>query len=381
MGTGHAISRLGTYFRNKNGTLIVLCADTPFISAKTLKSLLKKHHNSQSKVTVLTCRIKNPTGYGRVVKENGEINKIVEELDAGPDEKNINEINTGIYCFETGALFSALKNVKTYNKKKEYYLTDVIAILHSKGIKTSSFLMENEDEIRGINTKIDLAWAEQYKRKEILNKHMLSGVTIIDPDTTFISENTRIGADTVIHPFSTIEGENIIGKSCHLGPQVKIKNCKIGNESEIFFSVINESVIKNKIKIGPFTHIRPQTKVNNEAHLGSFVEIKKSSIGKETKIGHLSYLGDSIIGNKVNIGAGTIACNYDGIKKHQTIIEDDVFIGSDSQLVAPVKIGKKALIGAGSTITKNVPAYSLSLSRTKQTIIKDWANKKFKKKK
>ncbi|MDD5772581.1 MAG: bifunctional UDP-N-acetylglucosamine diphosphorylase/glucosamine-1-phosphate N-acetyltransferase GlmU [bacterium] len=381
LGTGHAINQLETYFKDQNGTLIVLCADTPFISVKTLKGLLKQHHNSRSSATVLTCRIKNPAGYGRIVKKNGEILKIVEELDADPDEKNIDEINSGIYCFETDALFKALKNVQTNNKKKEYYLTDVIAILHSKGLKTSSFLITNEDEIRGINTKVDLAWAEKYKRKEILNKLMLSGITIIDPDTTFISENTRIGADTVIYPFSIIEGENIIGKNCSLGPQIKIKNCKIGNESEIFFSVINESVIKDKIRIGPFTNIRPQTVVNNEAHLGSFVEVKKSFIGKKTKIGHLSYLGDSIIGNEVNIGAGTITCNYDGIKKYQTIIENDAFIGSDSQLVAPVKVGKGALIGAGSTITKNVPAFSLSLSRMKQINIENGANKKFKNKK
>lgn len=275
LGTGHAINQLANYFKGKNNTLIVLCADTPFISTNTLKNLLKQHYNSRSKATVLTCRIKNPKGYGRIVKENGEIKKIIEELDAGPNEKKIDEINTGIYCFETDALFKALKSVKTHNKKKEYYLTDVITILHSKGFKTSSFLITNENEIRGINTKIDLAWAEKYKRKEILSKHMLSGVTIIDPDTTFISENTKIGADTVIYPFSMIEGENIIGKKCSLGPQIKIKNCKIGNGSEIFFSVINESTIKDKTKIGPFTHIRPQTIIDNEAHLGSFVEIKK----------------------------------------------------------------------------------------------------------
>jgi bifunctional UDP-N-acetylglucosamine pyrophosphorylase/glucosamine-1-phosphate N-acetyltransferase len=377
LGTGHAINQLDTYFKNQNDTLMVLCADTPFIPVKTLQNLLKQHYNSRSSATVLTCRIKNPTGYGRIVKENGEIRKIVEELDADPYEKNIDEINTGIYCFETDALFKALKSVRTNNKKREYYLTDVVAILHSKGLKTSSFLITNENEVRGINTRIDLAWAEKYKQKEILNKLMLSGVTIIDPDTTFISGNTKIGADTVIYPFSTIEGENIIGKNCYLGPQIKIKNCKIGNESEIFFSVINESVIKDKIRIGPFTHIRPQTIVSNEAHLGSFVEVKKTFIGKKTKIGHLSYLGDSIIGDEVNIGAGTITCNYDGIKKNQTIIENDAFIGSDSQLVAPVKIGKGALIGAGSTITKNVPDYALSLSRTKQINIADGAKRKF----
>ncbi|MEW6086924.1 MAG: bifunctional UDP-N-acetylglucosamine diphosphorylase/glucosamine-1-phosphate N-acetyltransferase GlmU [bacterium] len=381
LGTGHAISQLGSYFKNKNGTLTVLCADTPFISADTLKNLLKQHQNSQASVTVLTCRLKNPFGYGRIVKENGKIKKIVEELDALPGEKNIDEINTGIYCFETNALFRALKNIRADNNKKEYYLTDVIEILNSRGHNISTFLINNENEIRGINTKIDLAWAENYKRKKILDRLMLSGITITDPGTTFISENTKIGTDTIIYPFSIIEGKNIIGKNCSLGPQVKIKNCIIGNRSEIFFSVLKESTIKDKTTIGPFTHIRPRSIIDNDSHIGSFVEVKKTSVGKKTKIGHLSYLGDSIIGNNVNIGAGTITCNYDGIKKYQTTVGDNAFIGSDSQLIAPVKIGKGSLIGAGSTITKDVPSNALSLSRIKQVNIADGAKRKFKSKK
>lgn len=376
LGTGHAVNRLSGYFKGKSSCLMVLCADTPFISKNTLKNLLEQHQNSCSSATVLTCRLKDPTDYGRIIKENGNVKKIVEELDATSDEKNINEVNTGIYCFETDALFSSLKNIRTNNKKKEYYLTDVIEILYSKGLKTSSFLMTNEDEIRGINTKIDLAWAENYKRREILNRFMLSGTTIIDPETTFISEDTEIGVDTVIHPFSLLEGKNIIGKNCSLGPQIKIKDCEIGNQNNIFFSVVSETVIKDKTTIGPFAHIRPQTTIENEAHIGSFVEAKKSFIGKKTKVGHLSYLGDCIIGNEVNIGAGTITCNYDGIKKHQTIIENGAFIGSDSQLVAPVQIGKGALVGAGSTITKNVPAHALALSRTQQTNIINGAKRR-----
>lgn len=376
LGTGHAVNQLADYFKNQAGTLIVLCADAPFISKNTLKNLLEQHQNSNASATVLTCRLKDPTDYGRIVKENGDVKKIVEELDTTADEKNIDEVNTGMYCFETDALFSSLKNISTNNKKKEYYLTDVIEILHSKGFKTSSFLMTNEDEIRGINTKIDLAWAENYKRKEILNRFMLSGVTIIDPAATFISEDTEIGVDTVIHPFSLLEGKNIIGKNCSLGPQIKIKDCEIGNQSNIFFSVVSESVIKDKITIGPFAHIRPQTTIENEAHIGSFVETKKSFIGKKTKVGHLSYLGDCVIGNEVNIGAGTITCNYDGIKKHQTKIENGAFIGSDSQLVAPVKIGNGALVGAGSTITKDVPAHALALSRIQQTNIINGAKRR-----
>lgn len=376
LGTGHAVNRLSGYFKGKSSCLMVLCADTPFISKNTLKNLLEQHQNSCSSATVLTCRLKDPTDYGRIIKENGNVKKIVEELDATADEKNIDEVNTGIYCFETDALFSSLKNIRTNNKKKEYYLTDVIEILYSKGLKTSSFLMTNEDEIHGINTRVDLAWAENYKRREILNRFMLSGTTIIDPETTFISEDTEIGADTVIHPFSLLEGKNIIGKNCSLGPQIKIKDCEIGNQNNIFFSVVGETVIKDKTTIGPFAHIRPQTTIENEAHIGSFVEAKKSFIGKKTKVGHLSYLGDCIIGNEVNIGAGTITCNYDGIKKHQTIIENGAFIGSDSQLVAPVQIGKGALVGAGSTITKNVPTHALALSRTQQTNIINGAKRR-----
>lgn len=379
LGTGHAVNQLSSYFENPpggNACLIVLCADTPFISKNTLKNLLEQHQNSNASATVLTCRLKDPTDYGRIVKENGDVKKIVEELDASPDEKNIDEVNTGIYCFETNVLFSSLKNIQTNNKKREYYLTDVIEILHSRGLKTSSLLTTNEDEIRGINTKIDLAWAENYKRKELLNRFMLSGVTIVDPATTFISEDTEIGVDTVIHPFSLLEGKNIIGKNCSLGPQIKIKDCEIGNQSNIFFSVVSESIIKDKTTIGPFAHIRPQTTIENETHIGSFVETKKSFIGKKTKVGHLSYLGDCVIGNEVNIGAGTITCNYDGIKKHQTKIENGAFIGSDSQLVAPVKIGNGALVGAGSTITKDVPAHALALSRTQQTNIINGAKRR-----
>lgn len=376
LGTGHAVHQLNSHLKNETACLMVLCADVPFISKGTLENLLRQHQSSNGSATVLTCRLKNPTDYGRIIKENGNVKKIVEELDASPDEKNIDEVNTGIYCFETDALFSSLKNISTNNKKREYYLTDVIEILHSRGLKTSSFLMTNEDEVRGINTKIDLAWAENYKRKEILNRFMLSGVTIIDPATTFISEDTKIGADTVIYPFSTIEGKNTIGKNCSLGPQVKIKDCEIGNQNNIFFSVVSESIIKDKTTIGPFAHIRPQTTIENEVHIGSFVEAKKSFIGEKTKVGHLSYLGDCIIGNKVNIGAGTITCNYDGIKKHPTTIENNAFIGSDSQLVAPVKIGNGALVGAGSTITKDVPAHALALSRTQQTNIINGAKRR-----
>ncbi|MCL6473147.1 MAG: bifunctional UDP-N-acetylglucosamine diphosphorylase/glucosamine-1-phosphate N-acetyltransferase GlmU [Firmicutes bacterium] len=377
LGTGHAVAQVEQVLEGFDGVVIVLSGDTPLIRAQTLEKLLEMHLSSGAAATIITSQMDNPSGYGRIVRSpEGTVLSIIEEKDATDEERAITEVNTGTYCFNKEKLFSALKRVKSDNKQGEFYLTDVIGILRDQGEKVMASRIDDPSEVMGVNNRAQLAEAEKEMRRRINEELMLSGVTIIDPDTTYISAKVEIGKDTIIHPMTFISGKTKIGEGCNIGPMSRLIDCKIGNNVLIENSVVRQSIIEDGASIGPFSHIRPETLVRAGAKIGGFVEVKKSEIGRGSKVPHLSYLGDTEVGDCVNIGAGTITCNYDGTDKHKTVIEDEAFIGSDTMLVAPVKVGKGSYTGAGSVITKDVPADSLAVERSEQLIVDNWAKKK-----
>lgn len=383
LGTAHAVMQAKDVLKDFRGNILVLSGDVPLLKKKTIARLLKKHDKSKAVVTVLTARVPDPFGYGRVIrKKDSSIEKIVEEGDATKREKSINEINSGVYCFKKDFLFNTLKAIKRENVQKEFYLTDIIEIARKSGLPVNALLADDFNEIMGINTRVELANIEQMMRKNILSKLMLKGVSIIDPSSTFIDSTVNIGKDTIIYPHTQIYGNTKIGEDCIILSHSVIINSSIGHSVEIKgFVFITESIIGNNAKIGPFSHFRPETVLKEGVKIGNFVEIKKSVIGMGSKAPHLTYIGDSTIGKKVNIGAGTITCNYDGSDKHQTIINDEVFVGSDTQFIAPIKVGKGAVIAAGTTVTKDVPPYSLTLSRAEQINKENWVLQKIKKEK
>jgi bifunctional UDP-N-acetylglucosamine pyrophosphorylase / glucosamine-1-phosphate N-acetyltransferase len=376
-GTAHAVMSSRRELDGYEGTVVILYGDSPLIRHETLSKFINAHKKSKSSLSILTAEVSNPFGYGRIIRnDRGEVTDIVEEKDATPEQRSLNEINSGIYCVETGFLWKALDQIDKKNNQKEFYLTDIVGIASRSGLKVNGFNFNVEEEIIGINNRIELSHAEELMRRRINEKLMLSGVTILDPAQTYISPQVSIGIDTVVYPQSFIYGKTKIGKRCKIGPSVWIEDTEINNDSSIKFSSYMEKVfIGANVVIGPFAHLRPGSELMDRAKIGNFVEVKKSKIGISSKVQHLSYVGDATVGERVNIGAGTITCNYDGLHKHQTIIEDDVFIGSDTMLVAPVKIGRGATTGAGSTITKDVEPESLAVGRAKQVTIKNWKRK------
>ncbi|MFJ7756186.1 bifunctional UDP-N-acetylglucosamine diphosphorylase/glucosamine-1-phosphate N-acetyltransferase GlmU [Peribacillus muralis] len=381
LGTAHAVMQAEDVLSGKSGTTLVICGDTPLIKAETMEELIALHERSQAKATILTAYADNPTGYGRVLRgEGGLVEKIVEHKDASDDERYVKEINTGTYCFDNQALFSALKKVSNENVQGEYYLPDVIEILKQEGETVTAFQSSDFEETLGVNDRVALSQAEQILRKRINESHMRNGVTIIDPLTTFIEADVQIGQDTVINPGSCIKGNSVIGQDCLIGPNTEICDCEIGDGTEIFQSVVHESRIGSAVKIGPFAHVRPHSEIHDSVKIGNFVEIKKAVFGNGSKASHLSYIGDAEVGENVNIGCGSITVNYDGKNKHLTKIEDNVFIGCNSNLVAPVTIGEGAYVAAGSTITQDVPQEALSVARARQVNKEDYVkNLKFNK--
>ncbi|WLR41924.1 bifunctional UDP-N-acetylglucosamine diphosphorylase/glucosamine-1-phosphate N-acetyltransferase GlmU [Bacillus carboniphilus] len=367
LGTAHAVMQTSEFLKGKKGTTIVLCGDTPLITAETISQLIGLHEKTKAKATVLTAIAKDPTGYGRIIRDNeGNVGKIVEHKDANEEELKVSEINTGTYCFDNEVLFDTLTKVKNDNAQGEYYLPDVIEILFKSNEKVSAFATNNFEETLGVNDRVALSQAEKYMKDRINRKHMKNGVTIIDPNQTYISDSVEVGKDTVIYPGTIIKGQTSIGEGCQVGPNSEIANSTIGNGTVIKQSVVHESEIKDQAVIGPFAHIRPSSFIDKNVKIGNFVEVKKSDIGSDSKVSHLSYIGDAEVGTNVNIGCGTITVNYDGKAKHLTKIEDDAFIGCNSNLIAPVKIGNKSTVAAGSTITEDVPANSLSIARSRQ---------------
>ena len=377
LGTGHAVMQGENHLSHDIKTVIVLCGDTPLLTGSTLKKLLEHHQVTKAAATILSAMIYDPTNYGRIVRTPaGVVSKIVEEKDASASEKNIKEINSGTYCFNKDLLFKALSEVTPENKQGEYYLTDVIEIMVKNKQKVEAIAVEDSAEIIGINNRIQLAEAEKVIRTRVNQRLMLEGVTIVDPEVTYIETSVKIGIDTIVHPFCHLKGDTIIGEDCEIGPSVTLENTFVDNATHIRNSIAIDAEIGSNCTIGPFSYLRPGTKLADSVKIGDFVEIKKTFVDKNSKIPHLSYIGDCIIGENVNVGAGTITCNYDGKDKWQTILEDGSFIGSNTNLVAPVTIGKNATIGAGSTITVNVPDDALAIARQKQRNILNWTEKK-----
>jgi bifunctional UDP-N-acetylglucosamine pyrophosphorylase / glucosamine-1-phosphate N-acetyltransferase len=376
LGTAHAVMQAQEGLEGKEGITIVVCGDTPLIKAETMESLFKHHRELSAKATILTARIDDPAGYGRIIRnEKGLVEKIVEHKDATEAEREINEINTGTYCFDNAALFEALKKVSNDNVQGEYYLPDVVEILKNQGEVVTAFQTNDLEETLGVNDRVALAEAERIMRSRINESHMRNGVTIIDPANTYIEADVVIGQDTIILPGTILKGRTVIGAECQIGPNSEIDTCEVGNETVIRQSAAYNSSIGSLVNIGPFAHIRPDSAISDEVKIGNFVEIKKAVFGKGSKASHLSYIGDAEVGNDVNIGCGSITVNYDGKNKFLTKIEDGVFIGCNSNLVAPVTVGKGAYVAAGSTITKDVPGNALSIARSQQVNKENYVDK------
>ena len=377
LGTGHAVLSAREKFETSEGTVLILCGDTPLLTAELLKKFVAAHEISNCAATVLTAKMPNPQGYGRVIhEEDGTFQKIVEDKDATEDEKKIREVNAGVYCFDVKKLFGALEHVTNDNAQGEYYLPDVLPILKSDGEKIFTFTADYCDETIGINSREQLAAAERILRQRKTLELMNNGVTIEDPHTTFIDVDVTIGQDTIIKPNTYLEGNTIIGSDCEIGPNVRFVNMKVGDNVTAQFSYCHDAEINSNVTLGPYVHIRPGTKVGDKVKIGNFVEIKNSNIGKGTKLPHLQYIGDSDVGENVNIGCGTVTCNYDGKTKYRTKIGDNVFVGCNTNLVAPVKVENGAYIAAGSTITKDVPKNNLAIARARQTNIENWTDKR-----
>lgn len=372
LGTGHAIKQAKEKLAGYDGDVMVLCGDTPLLRAETLKNLYAYHKTKGATTTILTSIYENPFGYGRIVKDNGRVTSIIEEKEASSEVKRIKEVNAGVYCFDSKELFKALDKITNNNDKGEYYLTDVIGIQVAEGKLIEAFILEDNVEILGINSKVELSQAGKVLRDRKNAQLMEDGVILIDPANTYIEEGVVIGRDTIIYPGSLIQGKTEIGENCKVLGNSRIIDCEIKNNVIIESSVLEESKIEDRVTIGPFAHLRPKTHLKEDVHIGNFVETKKSTLEKGVKAGHLSYLGDATIGEKTNIGAGTITCNYDGKNKFKTIIGKNVFIGSDTMLVAPLEIGEGATTAAGSTITKDVPKNGLGIGRSKQVIKENW---------
>jgi len=376
-GTGDALKSAMPALKNFKGTVIVLNGDTPLIQPQTIKRLLLLHQQKHNAISVLSFHAEDPKGYGRVVRDGtGKFLAIVEEKDADKSQKKINEVNSGLYAINHDA-FTLLDRLSMNKQKGEYYLTDIISLSLKQGLRTSAFAIGEETEFMGVNTREELLRASEVMRQGIVRNCISSGVNLLDPASVFIHPHASIGRDTTIYPNVFIETGARIGRNVTIYPNVRILRSIIDDYAVIKDStVIEDAHVSTHAIVGPFAHIRPGTDIGAYAKIGNFVELKKAVIGKGAKASHLSYLGDAVIGRDVNIGAGTITCNYDGVNKHQTIIGDNVFVGSDLQFVAPVKIGNGAYIGAGSTITKDVLPGSLAVSRTEQRNIKNWAKKK-----
>ncbi|APT76570.1 bifunctional N-acetylglucosamine-1-phosphate uridyltransferase/glucosamine-1-phosphate acetyltransferase [Marinitoga sp. 1137] len=367
LGTGHAVMSAEEFLNDED--ILILYGDTPLITASTLSKLIDKHKNTNADATILTAILDNPAGYGRIVKdENGKFINIVEDADASEEEKKIKEINSGFVIFKGDKLKNALKELKPNNNQGEYYLTDVPKMLEN----VETYVLEDFSEALGINNRIQLANAEKILRKRILENLMLNGVTITDPDTVYIGPDVKIGQDTIIYPMTFIYGKTEIGEDCEIGPMTRINNCQIGNNVKILRSECEDAIVKDNVSVGPYSRLRTGTVLNEKVKIGNYVETKKTIVGKGSKAQHLTYLGDATIGEDVNIGAGTITCNYDGKNKHKTFIGDRVFVGSNTALVAPVKIENDVLIGAGSTITEDIPEGSLALGRARQVTKENW---------
>lgn len=379
-GTGHAVLQAAALVEGGRHVLI-LSGDVPLTRPETLRRLLDEHERSQNALTLLTMKLDDPGLYGRVVRDATDaVTRIVEARDASEEEKRIDEVNAGIYVFDGRRLFDNLRNLSTHNAQGEYYLTDLLVVLRNAGMSVGAVIADDPIEALGVNSRADLASVEGEIQRRVIAKLMSEGVTFRNPATVVIDSTVAIGNDTVVYPFVSIEGKTTIGSRCVIEPGVHLTDVTAGNDVHLKTGTVAENAdIGDEASVGPYAHLRPGTRLGRHVKIGNFVETKKAVFGEGAKASHLSYIGDAEVGADANIGAGTITCNYDGVNKHKTVIEDGAFIGSDTQLVAPVRIGKGAYVGAGSTITKDVPPEALALSRTPQRVIEGWATRKKKK--
>ena len=377
LGTAHAMTCTRPVLDGRTGTVVLLSGDVPQISGRTLEALVARHAASAAAATVVTAIVDDPHGYGRIVREHGEMTRIVEQRDATPPEQAIREINAGIYAFALDGLFDALSGVAAGNAQGEYYLPDLVAIHRRNGRAVATITVENPDEIHGINSRRELAAVGRTMRQTKNDELMAAGVTIEDPATTYVDLDVTVGPDTVIHPGVSLQGTTTIGTGCEIHSGVRLVNARLGDGVTVYdHSLVTDSVIESRASVGPFAHLRQHANVGEGAKVGNFVEMKKTTLGPRSKSMHLTYLGDAVIGADVNIGAGTITCNYDGVKKHTTTIEAGAFVGSDTQLIAPVTVGAGAYVGSGTTLRESVPPGALAVSAGKQRNIEGWVERK-----
>jgi len=361
-GTGDAVMAAQSQLEDSDPLVLILSGDVPLIRQATLEDFISQHRTSKAACSILSVRLENPTGYGRIVRDdNNSFLRIVEQKDASAEEQTLKEINSGIYCFEARKLFAALKRVEPSNQQGEYYLTDVPQILLTGGEKVNVYVHDNAREVSGVNTRAELAEFENLMRRGTIRKLMVDdGVTFLDPSHAYVSAEAKVGRDCVIYPGVSIEGKSIIGEGCEIRSGTRITNSRLGNNVVVKdHCVVIDSEIQSNCAVGPFAHLRMNTILEEGSVVGNFVEAKKSRLGRRSKAMHLTYLGDATIGENTNIGAGTVTCNYDGKDKHPTVIEDDVRIGSDTMLVAPVRVGKGSVTAAGSVVTEDVPPHTL----------------------
>lgn len=367
LGTAHAVQQAAYYLSEREGNTLVVCGDTPLLTGETLQKLFAHHEKTNSKATILTAIAPDSTSYGRIIRnDDNEVERIVEEKDASESEKAIKEINTGTYVFDNQMLFETLKKVDNNNNQGEYYLPDVIELLREAKENVSAYIMNDFDEAIGINDRIALSKAQSLMSQRINHSHMRNGVTFINPDTTYIEVEVTIGADSVIEGGVQLKGHTQLGQRVQVGSQSEIIDSQIADDVLIRQSVIENSQIASKATLGPFAHLRPNSFISEGVHIGNFVEVKNSRVGKNTRAGHLAYIGDATLGENVNVGCGVIFCNYDGKKKHHSTVGNDSFIGSNTNIVSPVNIGKRTVIAAGSTIIKDVADEELAISRAEQ---------------
>jgi len=381
-GTGHAVMCAAKALKGFNGDVLILSGDVPLLTASTVKGLFRVYRKDRNTALgLITTILDDPGGYGRVLRdERGAVAAVVEDKDATPEQRSISEVNAGTYLVDSSFLLKNIRRLKKENVQGEYYLPDLVGMAVRRGRGVTALTHLDPAEVMGVNNRVELARASRVMRLRVLEGLMLSGVTVIDPDTTYITYGVKVGPDTTIHPSAHISGDTAIGTDCVIEQGAVIRDSAIGARSVIkSYSVIEESAIGRDVAIGPFARLRPRNRIADGARIGNFVEVKKTTMGRSSKANHLTYLGDSVIGSGVNIGAGTITCNYDGARKHTTRIDDGAFIGSDSQLIAPVRVGRKAYVGSGTTVTKDVPPGALVLSRAEEKVVKGWVKKRFKK--
>ncbi|SEP06171.1 bifunctional UDP-N-acetylglucosamine diphosphorylase/glucosamine-1-phosphate N-acetyltransferase GlmU [Paenibacillus sp. OV219] len=376
LGTGHAVQMAEPLLGEEAGTTVILYGDTPLVTSGTIQSLLDIHTKNEAAATVLTAVVPNPQGLGRIIRdEAGNVLRIVEQKDCTPEQAAITEINTGMYCFDNKKLFQALAKVTNQNAQGEYYLTDVMEILREAGETVGAYCTPDYAEGIGVNDRVGLGEAEALMRARIIRKHQINGVTVIDPAATYIEADVVIGSDTIIYPGSVLRGSTVIGEDCVIGPHAELTDTKVGNGANVKQSVTTEAIIGDECAVGPFAYLRPGAKLGTGVKIGDFVEIKNAELGDGTKVSHLSYVGDAKVGKDVNIGCGAITVNYDGYNKSLTEIGDRAFVGSNVNLIAPVKIGDGAYVVAGSTITQDVPENDVAIARERQVNKPGYAEK------